>query len=66
LQPEYKTFCLTLKNVESKTTFFRVRQVVKLEIHHMLAASPPGWSGGIGAPEFDFDDLLNEYERLNP
>ena len=31
-------------------------EVVKLEIHHMLAASPPGYSGEGGAPEFDWDD----------
>lgn len=30
-------------------------EVVKLEIHHMLAASPPDWNGEVGAPEFDFD-----------
>ena len=34
-------------------------EVVKLEIHHMLAASPPGWDGELGAPEFVYDD---EYE----
>ena len=31
-------------------------EVVKLEIHHMLAASPPEWNGEVGAPEFGFDD----------
>ena len=41
-------------------------EVVKLEIHHMLAASPPGWSGEAGAPELDFDGLLDEYEQQNP
>ena len=39
-------------------------EVVKLEIHHMLAASPPGWNNEVGAPEFDFDGLLDEYEHL--
>lgn len=24
-------------------------EVVKLEIHHMLAASPPGWNNEVGA-----------------
>ena len=40
-------------------------EVVKLEIHHILAASPPGWSGEAGAPELDFDGLLDEYEHQN-
>ena len=40
-------------------------EVVKLEIHHMLAASPPGWNNEVGAPEFDFDGLLDEYEHQN-
>lgn len=40
-------------------------EVVKLEIHHMLAASPPGWDKEVGAPEFDFNDLLDEYEHQN-
>ena len=33
-------------------------EVVKLEIHHMLAASPPGWDKEIGAPGFDDEDEL--------
>lgn len=28
-------------------------EVVKLEIHHMLAASPPNWDKEIQAPEFE-------------
>ncbi len=32
-------------------------EVVKLEIHHMLAASPPGWSGEAGSREFDDSDI---------
>ena len=32
-------------------------EVVKLEIHHMLAASPPGWSGEVGSREFDDSDI---------
>ena len=32
-------------------------EVVELEIHHMLAASPPGWNGEVGAPEFNCDDM---------
>lgn len=32
-------------------------EVVKLEIHHMLAASPPGWSGETGSREFDDSDI---------
>ena len=35
-------------------------EVVKLEIHHMLAASPPKWSGEAGASEFDLDDWERE------
>ena len=39
-------------------------EVVKLEIHHMLAASPPGWSGEAGAPAGLFEgeewDALQE------
>ena len=31
-------------------------EVIKLDIHHMLAASPPGWGGELGAPEFVYDD----------
>lgn len=31
-------------------------EVVELEIHHMLAASPPGYKGEFGAPEFTLDD----------
>ena len=31
-------------------------EVVELEIHHMLAASPPGWDGDLGAPEFVYED----------
>lgn len=32
-------------------------EVIKLDIHHMLAASPPpGWGGEVGAPEFVYDD----------
>ncbi len=38
-------------------------EVVELEIHHMLAASPPGWNGEVGAPAFDFDD---SEEGLSP
>ena len=40
-------------------------EVVKLEIHHMLAASPPDWNGEVGVPEFNFDGLLDEYEHQN-
>ena len=34
-------------------------EVVKLEIHHMLAASPTSWNGEVGSREFfeDDDDL---------
>jgi hypothetical protein len=33
-------------------------EVVKLEIHHMLAASPPsGWGGEVGAPELELEDV---------
>ena len=32
-------------------------EVVELEIHHMLAASPPGWNGEGGAPEFNNNDM---------
>ena len=32
-------------------------EVVELEIHHMLAASPAGWNGEVGAPEFNSDDM---------
>lgn len=32
-------------------------EVVKLEIHHMLAASPTSWDGEVGSREFDdWDD----------
>ena len=33
-------------------------EVVKLEIHHMLAASPPDWDGEVGSREMGefFDD----------
>ena len=31
-------------------------EIVKLKIHHMLAASPAGWNGEVGAPGLDFDD----------
>ena len=31
-------------------------EIVKLEIHHMRAASPAGWNGEVGAPGLDFDD----------
>ena len=31
-------------------------KIVKLKIHHMLAASPAGWNGEVGAPGLDFDD----------
>ena len=31
-------------------------EVVELEIHHMLAASPPGWSGELQAPGIRWDD----------
>ena len=33
-------------------------EVVKLEIHHMLAASPPGWNGEVGAPGFDDEEEM--------
>ena len=36
-------------------------EVVKLEIHHMLAASPPGWNNEVGAPEFDWIDKAYEF-----
>ena len=40
-------------------------EVVKLEIHHMLAASPPGWDKEVGAPAGlfegeEWDALLGE------
>jgi len=28
-------------------------KVVRLEIHHMLAASPPGWNGEVGSPRYE-------------
>ena len=28
-------------------------EVIRLEIHHMLAASPPGWNGEVGARGYD-------------
>ena len=38
-------------------------EVVKLEIHHMLAASPPGWNNEVGAPEFlEIQQLLFEQQ----
>lgn len=37
-------------------------EVVKLEIHHMLAASPPNWDGEVGSPELDmfFENMGDE------
>ena len=36
-------------------------EVVKLDIHHMLAASPPGWDQEVGAPELDWLDKADEF-----
>lgn len=35
-------------------------EVVQLDIHHMLAASPPGWNNELGAPSYDLDLEIGE------
>jgi len=30
--------------------------VIEIEIHGMLAASPPGWGGEVGSREFDWEE----------
>ena len=38
-------------------------EVVSLEIHHMLAASPPDWDGEVGSRESEFfgdDEIISE------
>ena len=30
-------------------------EVIQLKVHHMLAASPSGWGGELGAREYDLD-----------
>ena len=38
-------------------------EVVRLEIHHMLAASPPDWDGEVGSREselFGDDEIISE------
>ena len=46
-----------LKGKNMKKQYIKPQmKVVELEIHHMLAASPAGWNGEVGAPDLDFDD----------
>ena len=46
-----------LKGKNMKKQYIKPQmEVVELEIHHMLAASPAGWNGEVGAPDLDFDD----------
>lgn len=32
-------------------------ETVRLEIHHMLAASAPGWNGEVGSREYNWFDI---------
>ena len=51
-----------LKEKNMKKEYIKPQvEVVKLEIHHMLAASPPGWNNEVGAPGYDWVDKAYEF-----